>query len=262
MKKNILNKILIVCGLLAMVSCKAKKLIVAAQPVAPLTRPVDQTAAKLNAIREKQVSFNTFSAKARAGINIDGSSNDCTLNIRVDNNKKIWVSVTALLGIEIARAEITPDSLLLINRLQGVYLKKPFSYLYAYANKQVDYAMLQALLVGNAIPSLLNEGTAYHATNDTVTLNGALQDLVYKMVLTTGSKVIRTNLSNQNRGQSLQISNSAFVQSGAQQVPSQIDIVSIAENKKIQVNLRYVKTDFNLQQDYPFNIPDGYTPAE
>ena len=227
MKENILNKILIVCCLLAMVSCKAEKIDNGGTcRLHPVTKAGNQTGAKLNAIRAQQISFNTFSAKANTSLNIDGNSNDCTLNIRINNNKKIWVSVTALLGIEVARAEITPDSMLVINRLQGVYLKKPFSYMYTYANKQVNYAMLQALLVGNAIPSLLNDSTAYQAANDTITLNGNLQDVIYKMMLRLPTcKVTQTNLSNQNRGQSLQISNSAFIQSGSTEGASQIDIV-------------------------------------
>jgi len=120
--------------------------------------------------------------------------------------------------------------------------------------------MVQALLVGNAIPSLLNDSTKYQAADNGITLSGNLRDVVYKLVLGTDMKVSQTNLANQGAGQSLQINN-AFVLSGAQKVPSQIDIASVAKDKKIQVNLHYVKVDFNQQQDYPFNIPENYSPA-
>jgi hypothetical protein len=262
MKGNILNKLLIICCLLAMVSCKARKLAVNSKTtVKHTTRPVNNSAVKLIPIRESQISFNTFSAKAHTQLNINGSSNDVTLNIRVSNNQKIWVSVTALLGIEIARALITPDSIQIINRLQGVYIKKPFSYIYTFTNRQVNYAMLQALLIGNAIPAMLNDSTNYHAVNDSITLSGNLQDLIYKLIIGHDMKVTQTSLSNQDAGQSLQINNNLFIKSGNNTVPSQIDIASMAKDKKIQVNLRYVKVDFNLQQEYPFNIPDSYSPS-
>ena len=263
MKENILNKLRIVCCLLALCSCKARKLAANhAAPVAavPVVKPVNDIAIKLSPIRAQQITFNTFSGKARTSLNINGSSNDCTLNIRISNDKKIWVSITAILGIEVARALITPDSIQIVNRLQGLYIKKPFSYIYAFANRQVDYSMLQALLVGNAIPSLLNDSTKYQAADNNITLSGNLEDIIYKLVLGTDMKVTQTNLSNQDEGQSLQISN-AFIQSGTLKVPSQIDIASVAKDKKIQVNLHYIKVDFNQPQDYPFNIPEDYSPA-
>jgi hypothetical protein len=260
MKENTLNKILIVCCLLAIVSCKAKKQIVAARPSASLTKPKkNDLESKLNAIRAQQVSFNSFSAKAKTNLNIDGNTNDCTLNIRISNNKKIWVSVTALLGIEVARALITPDSILVINRLQSVYLKKPFSFIYTYTNRHVNYTMLQALLVGNAIPMLLNDSTKYQEVANTVNLSGNLQDVIYKLALGTDFKVTQTNLTNDSQGQSLQVRDTNFMVSGNQKVPSLIAIASVAKNRKVQVNLHYVKVDFNLPQDYPFNIPDDYS---
>ena len=262
MKENTLNKILIVCCLLAIVSCKAKKQIVVNHPpVAPVTKTKSDLQAKLNVIRTQQAGFNSFSGKAKTNLTIDGNSNDCTLNIRINNNKKIWVSVTALLGIEVARAVITPDSIQVINRLQGVYIKKPFSFIYSYTNKHVDFPMLQALLVGNAIPSLMNDSTKYLTADNQVTLSGNLQDVIYKMAFGIDLKVTQTNLTNDAQGQSLQVSNSSFIMGGTLKVPSQIAIASVAKSRKVQVNLHYIKVDFNLQQDYPFNIPDSYSPS-
>ena len=143
MKKNILNKIGIALCLLVIVSCKARKpIVVTPPPVAtpPITgKPVNP----IDAIKAQQLNFNTFSAKASTSLNIDGNSNDVTLNIRINRDKKIWVSVTAILGIEVARALITPDSILIINKLQGVYIKKPFSFIHTYGGKQVNYKTLE-----------------------------------------------------------------------------------------------------------------------
>lgn len=261
MKENTLNKLLIVCCLLAVVGCKARKL-ANANTSAAVTNAKNYSVieAKLAPVRSHQLTFNTFSGKARTNLNINGNSNDCTLNIRIANDKKIWVSVTALLGIEVARAVITPDSVQIINRLQGLYVKKPFSFIYAYTNKQINYNMLQALLVGNAVPSLLNDTTNYDTVNNTIVLNGNIQNIIYKLVLDSDMRVTQTNLSSENEGVSLQVSNNNFIQSGIQKLPSQIDIASVAKDKKIQVNLHYVKVDLNQEQEYPFSIPASYSP--
>jgi len=256
-------RLLIVCCLLVMVSCKARKQVLVARKADSSAKSVDnKMSSKLNAIRAKQVNFNTFSGKAKTKLNINGNSNDVTLNIRIERDKRIWVSITAILGVEAARALITPDSILLINRLQGVYLRKPFSYVYKYASTQVNYKTLESLLIGNAVPELLNEKAELTNADGNTTLSGSLQDLLYKLVLGADLKVTQTNLSNQSAGQSLQVINNSFIQATNRVMPSQIDIASVVKDKKIQVNLHYTKADFDVQQEYPFNIPANYEPAK
>ena len=254
-----LNKILIVCCLLAVFSCKARKL-AATNNTAPVVHHPSALSVEIGNIRSQQLTFNTFSGKARTSLDLAGNKNDCTLNIRIANNKKIWVSITALLGIEVARAVITPDSIKIINRLQGVYIKKPFSYIYAYSNRQINYNMLQALLIGNAVPAFLNDSATLSTANNAITVSGNLEDIIYRLMLDSSSKVMQTSLNSQEQGVSLQVSNSNLIPAGTQRLPSQIDIVSVAKDKKIQVNLHYVKVDLNQPQDYPFTIPADYTP--
>ena len=265
MRRNTLNKIAVVFCLMALVACKSKKLVVVNRP----TTTVDSAAinkensvkARLAAIRSKQVSFNTFSGKAKTKLDINGNSNDVTLNIRVARDQKIWISITAILGVEVARAQITPDSIIVVNRLQGVYLKKPFSYVYTYASKQVNFKTLQSLLVGNVMPELLNTTGDFQTEGSNTLLSGTIQDLVYKLLLGPDLKVTQTNLTNSMWGQSLQVANKVFIQADNRVIPSQIDISSNAGNKKIQVNLRYTQAEFDKQLEYPFSVPKSYEPA-
>jgi hypothetical protein len=265
MRRNTLNKVLIVCCLLVMVSCKAKKQMVAA-PAAVATPPpaIDNTKAnKLADIKARQLVFNTFSGRASTRLGINNDSKDVTLNIRINKDKQIWVSITAtvLITIEVARAVITPDSIKIINKLQGVYVKKPFSYIHAFASKQVNYKMLESLLVGNAAPGLLTEKADVQVANGNITLAGNLEELIYKLLLGPDMKVAQFNLSNQAQAQSLQVNNSEFVQVDNRIVPSQIAISSVSKDKKIQANLHYTKIELDQQLEYPFNIPETYTPA-
>lgn len=258
-----LNKLLVVCCLLTIVSCKARKqLLVTRKPDTVAKHADNKVNSRLVAIRAQQLNFNTFAAKAKTNLDINGNSNDVTLNIRINRDKKIWVSITAILGVEVARAVITPDSILMINRLDGVYLKKPFSYVYAYASRQVNYKTLESLLVGNAIPELLSEKGEIATVNGNTTLSGNLDDLLYKLIVGADNKVTQTNLDNQAQAQSLQIVNKAFIQAANRILPSQVDIASIVKDKKIHINLHYTKVDFDQQLEYPFSIPDRYEAAK
>src|ERR1700733_14953394 len=116
MRRNISNKLLFLCCALAIVSCKAKKQLAATQGPS-VTNPVvvkPVVSSKLAEIKKNQADFTTFSGRAKTKLDINGNSNNVTLNIRIQKGQKIWVSITAIAGIEVARALITPDSLLVI----------------------------------------------------------------------------------------------------------------------------------------------------
>ncbi len=257
MRGNILNKLLIVFGVLAIVGCKPKKtLVVEKKADTPAANVVVEN--KLNSIKAAQLSFNTFSGKAKTLLTINNSSNNVTMNIRIAKGQKIWVSITAIAGIEVARALITPDSILVINKLQGLYLKKPFSYINAYVGDQLDYSSVEALFVGNAIPQLLTENAHMEPDSGNVALTGSMGDMIYKMVVGPDLKVKASTLTNQAAGQSAQVNNGVFIPSGNRILPSQIDISSAANNKKVKMSMHYTKVDFDLPLEYPFSIPESY----
>jgi len=255
----------IICCLLCLFSCKARKQLAVRKPAdttvaaAPV---VDTKLLKINAIKSAQTYFNTFSGKAHAKLSINGDDNDVTLSIRIQHDQKIWVSITAIAGIEVARAMITPDSLWLMNRLQSLYVKKPFSYVSQYAGSQVDYKMLESVFIGNAIPQALNEQSDIQSLNGGTTLTGRLSALVYVLTMDADLKVNQLNLNNQDEGQSMQVNNSVFVQVGNHAMPSEIDMSSVVKSKKILVNLHYVKEEFDQPLEFPFTIPARYTPGE
>ena len=140
-------------------------------------------------------------------------------------------------------------------------IKKPFSYLNTLAGNQINYKTIESLLIGNAIPELLNEDGAFDTTNGITTIVGNMQGIVYKVLLGADMKVNQTTLDNQSAAQSLQVINGTFIQADNRTLPSQIDISSIVKDKKILVNLHYINVDFNQALDFPFSIPSRYTPA-
>ena len=245
---------------LSVTGCTARKQLVTKQNVADNTsKAIAKKMMRLDSIREAQNKFETFSGKARGKINFNGSNYDVTLNIRIKNGEKIWVSVTAFAGIEAARVLITPDSIMLLNKLQNVLVKKPFSYITAMAGKQVNYKTLEALMVGNAAPEFINEKTALQLKGDTTILTGNLDSLAYMLKVGPTMKVTRTNLINQTANESVKIVNDLFMQVGSRLFATQIGIESTIKARKIKVTLHYVKFDFDQPLEFPFKVPDGYS---
>ncbi len=255
--------------LLAFFGCKAKKQLVAVHKPDTVVKKADTVATvkttiphlspdQINAIQAKQINFMTFSAKAKAKISIDGNNNDVTLNIRIKKNQQIWVSITALLGIEGARALITADSIKIINRLEGTYLKKPFSYIYKYAGNQVSYQTLEALIIGNAWPGTVNSDAALQNLNGNLILNGNLNDLLYQILIGADSRINKTSLSSTTPYRTLQVEYSGAFPAADRIIPAQISISSSAQNSKINIGLTYTKAEFNTNVEFPFAVPARY----
>lgn len=294
MKRNTLNKLIAVLCLLALFSCKSRKhllvdrkpdstsvvrdsvikapvagnttsvpastSVAATKPAVTAKAPLDSYKLdKLKAIRLKQNDFVTFSGKAQAKLSVNGDSHDVTINIRIKKNQQIWVSITAVLGVEVARALITPDSIKMMNRLESTYLKKPFSYVYQFTSKQINYKTLESLLIGNAVPDLLRDDTSIRPDNGNIIVNGELQQLVYQLNIGADLRVSRTAMSNGAAQQSLQVDNSAFIQAGSKVIPSKINIDSKAGAKSIQAELRYIKAEFDQELVYPFSVPNRFS---
>ncbi len=259
------NKVLAVGMILLLFGCKAKKQLVRVNnPItttdsAVVAKPDNNKTEKLAAIQSRQINFNTFSGKARTHLEIDDKGYDVTINIRIQKNKQIWVSITAIAGIEVARAVITPDSIKIINKLQSVYLKKPFSYVYQYTGKQISYKTVEAIVVGNAVPEFMNADAEISANGNNTIISGILNDLSYQTTFGADLKVASLGLSNQRSSQKLNVNNSSFIQADNRILPSVIAISSAAGQNSFKADLHYIKAEFDQSLDTPFNEPKNYT---
>ena len=267
MRRDMLNRgvyILLLLGFFA--SCRSKKAVVATPvpvPAAVLTPPVESAntvrADKLAAIKNKEAGFNTLSAKAKAELNFGGNSNDVTMNIRIKKNEAIWVLVTAIAGLEVARALITPDSVKVINRLENEYIKKPFSYLYEFTNNKINFGTLQSVLVGNTMPEFITDSTEVNMKGTEAELKSSIGSMMYNLMLNDQNKVVQANLRDAAAGQSLLVTYGDFQAVSQQQLPHSIIMKSQAKSKNISLDLRFTKIELDVPVDIPFRVPDRYT---
>lgn len=256
MRKNILSKICLLLISVFLFSCKAKKPLIVKQET---TAIAENNRIKLTTITEKQSTFTTFSTKAETNLNLNGKAYDVSLNIRIKHQEGIWISVTAGGLIEVARVLITPDSLKIMDRVNNEYLKKPFGFIYDYANDKVDYQTLEALLVGNCIPFTLKPESQLIIINGILNLIGNEEGLGFKIVFNDQRKTSQILLNDDQLAQKLTVTTGAYEEISAQLMPSNLLIESKAGDKNIKVTMYYSKTVLNEPVDFPFNVPKRFS---
>ena len=94
--------------------------------------------------------FNTISAKAAVSFD-DGKKISFKTHLRIRKDSAIWMSITPLLGIEMARVLITKDTVKFMNRKDNEYFIGDFDYINDLFGADLDYQMLEAFLIGNSL---------------------------------------------------------------------------------------------------------------
>jgi len=263
MRKNILTKIICVLAfMIVLAGCRAKKELLPASEVpkvmVPEIAPDLTKKNKLDAVKEMNTVFKTLSIKAKADLNMNNKSNDVNMNIRIRNNEAIWVSVTALAGLEVARALITADSVKVLNRLDNIYLKKPFSYIYEFTNERITFQTLQSVLVGNAMSEFISESTELNNDGENTLLKTVLASMNYNFTVDQQNKVLFTQLNDPSAGQELLVNYTNFISINQQMIPHSVIMNSKAKNKAVSLVLDYLKIDMDRNVDLPFRVPERF----
>lgn len=237
-------------------ACKAKKI----RP-----QPAEQSAAekdaaeRLAAIKQGQVSFNTLAIKSKAMLSMNGNSNEVTINFRIVKDQKIWVSVTAIAGLEVARMQITPDSIFIINRLESTYIKKPFQYISNYTNEQINFGTLQSVLVGNIWDEVFSQKPQIAVLENQLQLIGQSGSLAYRIRFNEIFKVTEISLQDTFSSQQLTVNYANFFLDADQIFPHQIKIQSAAGTNSVEADLKYTKIERDIALDFPFSVPKRFS---
>lgn len=252
----------VICLLFILASCSTKKKIVKVESDTVEIPTIDKGDSKIEIAQKfllTNLEFTTFSGKAKSKINIGKSSQDATVNIRIEKDKKIWISITALLGIEVGRVLITPDSIQILNKFQGEYIGKPFSYLYQYASEDLTFANVQDLLLANFSTNLLN-------TNDfevdqksmPIKVIGQKNALTYLYMVNQQNKLDSFSLEQVAKGQKLEANYASYSNNGGLLFPMALQLLISGGDTNISANFNYSRVSFNEAVEMPFTISNKY----
>lgn len=203
--------------------------------------------------------FRSFSGRAKANVALGKDSYDVTLNVRIERDKAIWISVTAYLGIEAARMLITPDSVQIMNKLKGEYMKKGFDYIYRYTNPGLTFATLQDLLLANVSTTLLRTEQVTIATSENdIQLVGIRDELSFQYGLNKDRRPRIFRLVPLGTNQSIEALYGGYVNAQGYQFPQSQNIKLRAEEIQVEAQLQYNKAEFDEILELPFSVPARY----
>lgn len=212
----------------------------------------------LTELQNSQISYSTFTGKAKAKLNINNDSFNATLTTRIVHDEAIWISITALLGIEVARVLITPTQIQIINRLEKEYIVKPFDYIYQYTSESLSFSEIESLFSGKMMPFAISNETMILSNLNGFDLQGDQKDINFSMHIKNDYTLRNAVFSQAENGQKLSSYYDNYQMIQGKNVPNSVQIIIKTEQLNLDAFMNYNSIRFNEELKLPFNIPSGY----
>lgn len=214
----------------------------------------------LNNVQQKYIDFRTFSAKIKVDYsNSKGKQPDFVANVRMLKDSLIWISLGNDIGIEGIRVLISKDSIKVLDKLANTYQVRPLSHIQDLSQIPFSFADLQNLLIGN--PIFFNKDSITTYTNNANGYTLLSYASLFKNLLSIGSdySIQKSKLDDNdpalNRTCDL-IYNNYETKTGVN-FSTQRQI-TILQQTKLDVELKFKDYKFNEEMTYPFAIPKKF----
>ncbi len=224
---------------------------------------------------DSELDFIYAYAKFNCQLTIDSDERSFNVSVRCRKDSVIWLSISKL-GIDAARVLITKDS---VKFTLGLTEKKYFTGDYSYINQMLhadlDYDMLQALLVGNSA-AFQDDDSKLKPGRDRNTCQYFLSTIRkhHLKKITSGQepaedsyqtiyldpvtfKIITLDFTDIHTNRKFNATYSNFKPVDKYLAPFKL-VYNITAEKNIKAEIEYSKIIINEQQSFPFKIPSSY----
>jgi hypothetical protein len=268
--KYISGLVILIILMAATTSCRSTKTIqtaIAKKDTAVVVPVVDSRADSMqyirkiwDTIRQNDIKFNTFSAKIKVHFErSDGKNYDFTAYVKMKKDSLLWISIRALDVIEVFRAKITPDSLIMLDRNKKTYQLRSVQSLQEVIQIPLTFTDLQNLLVGN--PIFLDSNINSYKKDDRY-ISLISMGTIFKHLLTVSKDDYTLQHSKLDdvdpiRARTADITYGDYQNKNGVQF-SAYRKITVSEKQKLDVTMEYKQFDFNVDLNTTFNIPKNY----
>lgn len=212
-------------------------------------------------LRANHISFITFNAKLKVDFESESKQMaGISANLRMQKDSIIWISVSAPIIGEVARAVITPDSLKAIDKFHKVAYLRDMKHAQDILNIPFDFKTLQDLIIGN--PVFLTD-SVYQVVKTPAVISFTCDSTVFTSLFNVfaddyilqQSKVMDKDST---RKRSVELTYGEY---------KSLDKVKFATRRRVfveeksytNINMDFNKIDFDQPVSFPFTVPSNYS---
>jgi hypothetical protein len=234
-------------------------------------------------MRKSEFKFEWLIAKIACEAYDDSTRATFDVNLRMRKDSVIWMNVLGPLNIKIARCLITKDSVKFVQFQDGTLGAQPKCFQGDYAllsellQTDVDFDMMQSLLVGNSVSfyeedeklrSSINQGECRYTLSTirkrklrkVLDGNRAVQDPLQTISLDPATFKILNILFLDEQNRTFKAHYSNFTPLDSMQFPYKAEFFARGLTRSAGIILDYTRITLNKATDFPFAIPDDCVP--
>lgn len=239
---------------LLLFSCKGTKTITSdAEDLAVKTIVTSHDAASPN--------FTTLAARVYVLYEDEKKQQGITVSLRMEKDKVIWMKAS-LIGITLAKAKITPNSVSYYETVGRTYFDGDFSLLSDWLGTAIDFKKAQSILLGQSIFPIENGKYTTTIQGDKYKLQPKTQPFNFihsLLLLSSNFKIASETLSQPNEDRILTIRYDEYQTIEGGLYPSEIHVMASEKESTTKIDVTYRKIEPNVSINFPFTIPDGYS---
>jgi hypothetical protein len=215
----------------------------------------------LSGIRKNTIDYTTFSAKLKIDFENDKQrQQNISTNIRMQKDSVIWISVSAPIIGEVARAIVTPDSLKAYDKFNKRLYLRALSDAKDLLNIPFDFTTLQDMIIGN--PVFLTD-SIYQVVNTPAIISFSCDSTLYTSLfnvfaddyLLQQSKV----MDKDGAGRSCELTYGEYKDVEGRKFATTRRIF-VEEKNITRIAMDFNRVEFNQPLTFPFTVPvSGYT---
>ncbi len=248
-------------------ACKSKKQIV--YSVSPVEEKENREV--FTDILNNEFRYNTLSSRFNMSLATGTRSLSSKANLKIEKDKAIQISIQPLFGVEMFRLHVTPDTLVLLDRMNKRYVQEAIDDVKKSYPVGFDFETLQALFSNHVFVAGKNqvEDTDYRnfqiekASDMHYLLKATDREsaIEYTFTIDGSDRVAFTHLLEPKKKYSLQWQYADFAVVGHQTYPSRMDVNVESPRRKLNIGFNFsdIQADENFQLGIA--VPSGYTKA-
>lgn len=245
-------------------SCKTSKRIIQAD-----TELEDKTSSELfSDVLKKEINFDTFSTKLNMTVSTGTKTLSSKGSLRIVKDEAIQLSVQPLFGIEMFRLHITPNHIIVLDRMNKRYVKESFNEVSEMNPIGFNFYTLQSLFTNKLfIPEQSTVAAKDYKTfrysdsddNYELTSRDKRSDIDYSFFVNGNDQITLTKLCMPAKDYALNWKYNQFSLMESLFFPYEMDIAATTPNHNLNTSLSFSSISLNEPLSIETSIPRSYT---
>ncbi len=214
-------------------------------------------------VNPAEIDFKYLNIKSKVDFSAGGEEQSFPVNIHIKKDSIIWLSI--VVGLEGARGIITKDSVIFLDRLHRTYYKYDFASLSKQFNFNLNYDLVQSILIGN-MPIKKRETDEILKQENSFLIKqkeGFIQ--IENSIAEANLKLQKVNASDITGDSKMQIDYANFLTISQllfpQEIRTKIDAKKDGKVLQTSINLQHNKIEvLDQSPGFVFSIPKSYVP--